>query len=355
MKNGGAGSDMAAGGRARRRVRIALFVALNAAAIGVTAFFDFRSDGSGVSREDLAGMDARYLLPAFACFAVALLAESLKFRMALGGMPGGRVPFLLAFKLAVIGKYYDNITPFGAGGQPFQVNYLLKRGYPAGEATATVVSGFLAGQLAFILISIPVFIFGSGVVDTAALFAPAALGLLFYMFVPAAVILFVISPPLAVKALGALLSAGGKLRIVKEPGALRKRALDALTSSRSAILSLTRDGTLTSGVFLLSGAYQLAMCSMPFFVLRVFGGEVGYISAFCTCVFIYLCITFIPTPGNSGVAEGSFYAFFSAFGQEHLFWVMLVWRFFCYYMFILTGLSVLALDAAGGKKQTKGA
>ncbi|MDR2356921.1 MAG: flippase-like domain-containing protein [Oscillospiraceae bacterium] len=334
----------------KRHTRIILFALFNAAVIGTTAFFDFRTDSQGISRDDLLGIDPRCILLVFTCFVVAMGADTLKYRLTLGGMTGRRAPLPLAFKVAALGKYYDNITPFGAGGQPFQINYLMKRGYPAGEAGGAVVAGFLSCQFAFIFIAIPVFIFGSGVVDTAALLAPAVLGFLFYAFVPVAAVLFIVSPALTGKALGALLSAGRKLRIVKEPDALRQRALSALAASRKAITDLTRDIRLTTAVFLLAITYRIAMCSMPFFVLRTFGSELDYISVFCTCVFIYLCITFIPTPGNSGVAEGSFYAFFSALEQDNLFWIMLTWRFFCYYLFILTGFAVISLDRPGEEK-----
>jgi uncharacterized protein (TIRG00374 family) len=351
MKNSVMESDIA-GGRTKRRAHIVLFALFNAVVIGATAFFDFSSDSQGISRDDLHDIDPRCILLVFACFAVAIGADTLKYRVTLGGMTGKRAPLPLAFRVAVLGRYYDSITPFGAGGQPFQINYLMKRGYPAGEAAGAVAAGFLSCQFAFIFIAIPVFIFGSDVVDTAALLAPAALGLLFYAFIPVAAVLFIISPALTGRALELMLSGGRKLRIVKEPDALRRRALRALAASRRVITDLTRDARLTAKVFILSLVYRFAICSMPFFVLRTFGSELGYMSVFCTCVFIYLCITFIPTPGNSGVAEGSFYAFFSVLEQDNLFWVMLIWRFFCYYLFILLGFAVISLDPSEKKKGT---
>jgi uncharacterized protein (TIRG00374 family) len=257
----------------------------------------------------------------------------------------------LSFKVAVLGKYYDNITPFGVGGQPFQVMYLKRLELPGGEAAAVPIAGYLAQQIAFILIAVVIFIFGNAVTDSAALKIPAAVGLLFYIFVPAVIILFTISPALTGKALRFLCALFGRLKILKSPEAAQVRAVEALTSARGAITVILGKRRLSLEILLLSLLYQLSLCSMPYFVLHTFGSDLGFLSVFCTAVFIYLCITFIPTPGNSGVAEGSFYTLFSVVEQNYLFWVMLIWRFFCYYAFILTGVLVLSSDAVGKKRR----
>ncbi|MDR2665076.1 MAG: flippase-like domain-containing protein [Oscillospiraceae bacterium] len=333
-------------GAGARRGRIALFIALNAAVVGVTAFFDFRPENHSMSNRALPEINPVYLLLAPVCFALAIASETLKYRVMTAGVtaraPGVRLPFVTA----VLGRYYDNITPFGAGGQPFQINYLIRRGLLAGEAAAVTITGFLTCQLAFMLMSVPVFIFGSGVIDTAVLFAPAAIGLLFYSAIPAAICLFIVSPGLTGKVLSAACSLLGKLKLSKDPGALRERATHTLASSRDGMMAVMRNGGAAASVFALSIVYRVCICSMPYFILRAFGSELSYLSALCTCVFIYLCITFVPTPGNSGVAEGSFYALFSALGQERLFWVMLIWRFFSYYLFVLLGFATVSLDNA---------
>ena len=84
---------------------------------------------------------------------------------------------------------------------------------------------------------------------------------------------------------------------------------------------------------------------MPFFAVRTFGGDIGFIDAACMCIYIYAAITIVPTPGNSGAAEGSFYIIFSSLGTSGVFWAMLVWRFLCYYSFIVIGLLVYAVKA----------
>ena len=63
----------------------------------------------------------------------------------------------------------------------------------------------------------------------------------------------------------------------------------------------------------------------------------AWLPCFVTTVAIYASVTFIPTPGNAGAAEGSFFAVFSALSSGYIFWAMMAWRFFVYYIFIILG------------------
>ena len=58
------------------------------------------------------------------------------------------------------------------------------------------------------------------------------------------------------------------------------------------------------------------------------------------CVFIQSAVSLIPTPGNAGAAEGSFYIVFSSLGTAGTFWSMLLWRLQCYYSFIIIGVLI---------------
>ena len=87
----------------------------------------------------------------------------------------------------------------------------------------------------------------------------------------------------------------------------------------------------------MSVIFNLLISMIPFFVLTAFGGAVDFLPCFVTTVAVTSAVYFVPTPGNSGAAEGAFYAVFSALSSGYVFWAMLVWRFFSYYVYILTG------------------
>lgn len=334
----------------KKRLGFLLFVLLNVAVIGVTAYIDFaKPEGGYHAPKDIKPL---MLFGVLACFIAAMAAESAKYYIMLKHTTGVK-DAKAAFRVVALGKYYDNITPLGAGGQPFQAMYLMKKGIPAGIATAVPVAGFLTTQLAFILLAILVFIFGSGVMKLVTMKVAAVVGFLFYIFVPSAVLFFMVLPRSAEKILGFFIRLLAKIRLVKRPEETEKKAIQTLLSAKDSIQSIYHGRHIFVWMVLLSLVYQVAMCAMPYFVLHAFGNDLSFLQVGCTTVFIYLCITFVPTPGNSGMAEGSFYALFSVLDQGNLFWAMLVWRFFCYYLFIATGLGVTLQDAWHRRREGK--
>jgi uncharacterized protein (TIRG00374 family) len=327
----------------RKIILTALFILLNVGVVGVAAVIDF-GDRSGVSGHDLLDMAPGYFLVVPVCFFAAIFAETAKYYTLLKYSTDS-FTFGTAFRVAVLGKYYDNITPFGSGGQPFQVMYLHKQKIPTGTATALPIAGYLMLQTAFIFIAIIVLIFGGRVMDIAAVRITAGIGLAFYIFVPLVIVLFVVSPALTLRTLSGVFFAIKKLRILRDAEKTRLRVLAGLTSYSAGMETFLRNRRLALKSFGYSLLFQISVCLMPFFVLRAFGSDLTFLSVFCTTVILYLCITFVPTPGNSGVAEGSFYALFSVLGESQLFWAMLIWRFFCYYAFILFGFILVSRDA----------
>lgn len=336
-----------------KRLGLGLFILFNVVVVAATAYVDFGAGGASSSNKALLNINPLYFLLGLGCFVVALAAESLKYLIMMDHATG-KAKARQAFEVAALGKYYDNITPLGSGGQPFQIVYLIKQGFDAGQATALPVAGFICLQCAFIVIALAVLSFGKGAIDAAAIKVVAIAGLLFYMFIPLLILVFAVAPAVTEKLIDYFVRLGGRFKLVKDPeeavGKVKKNLHSSITSMSSIF---HKRGLFLKGLGL-SMVYQIALCAMPYFVLRAFGNTLPFVTVFCTTVYIYLCITFVPTPGNSGVAEGSFYALFSVLGPGNLFWAMLVWRFFCYYMFLIVGITIVSKGFLR-KKNTKAA
>ena len=327
------------------------FVAIN---VGIIAYIAIREFGAGAKSEvGIAQIhfNGWYLFVAAACFGTALLMETLKYAAMIRETEGRPDPHG-AFECAALGKYYDNITPSGAGGQPFQVLYLKKRGYSTGTSAALPIAGFIMLQMAFVALALLVFVFNGSVAnDVPAIRITAYVGLAFYLFVPVCIILFSIMP----KTLGHLINGVVKLlyrlHAVKDYDKAVAGVFESLTGYCESLQLLSKKSHLLGKTFLYSVIYQVAILSIPFFVLRAFGGTNGWLSVFSLVVYIYAAITVIPTPGNSGAAEGSFYAVFASLTGGNLFWAVLIWRLLCYYSWLILGLVLLGLRSLHIKKK----
>lgn len=329
--------------RRSRLIWIIIFVIVNGGVIAYTAVDEFSKERPSLGYKFMFS-NVMFLVAGFACILLALFLETMKYIVMMKDL-GVKVSVKTAFETAALGKYYDSITPSGAGGQPFQIYHMHKRGYDVGTSAAMPLTSFLFMQLAFVLLAFLVFIFRGNAVDTLAIRIPAFVGVVCYSIVPFFIILFAISDKTAKTIVSFILRIGAKLRLVKNLEATTASTFNSLEEYHKGLRLIASRKALIIKLAVLSFIYQLAICSIPFFVLHAYKGQGSYIEILAMTVFIYCAITIIPTPGNSGAAEGSFYLIFSRLDYSGLFWGMLIWRLFCYYFFIIVGILIYGFNA----------
>jgi 1,2-diacylglycerol 3-alpha-glucosyltransferase len=333
--------------------KVLLFFLINIAIVLYIAYREFGTGGRAVQSISSLHMRPGYLILAAGCLAVAVLTEMQKYR-AMMVSSEGRDDLRGAFECAVLGKYYDNITPLGAGGQPFQIIYLKKRGMSSGSSAALPIAGFLALQFAFLLIAAVVFVFNGRVIAHApAIRVSAYVGFLFYLFIPLCVVLFSIRPASFGKVVCGFMKLLSRLHLIRSSDTSAETVFRSLNEYAESLHLIRQQPHLFAKLMIYSLLYQMAILSVPYFVLRAFGTVNHWWAVFSLVVYIYAAITIIPTPGNSGAAEGSFYLVFSSLTGGYLFWAMLIWRLFVYYGWLLLGLIVLARRAVPQKLRRK--
>ena len=244
----------------------------------------------------------------------------------------------LAAQTVFLGRYYDNITPSAVGGQPFQIIHMHKHGHVDNEHAAMIpLIAFVSLQAAFVVLCFLTLVFGSSLVLSDVTYAASFIGILLMAFAPGTILFFALKPRAAKKIASAILRFLHKLHIIRSIEKTEEKTLGEIQKYADTVRVCLKDKKLLAKVMALSFAYQLLLYSIPFLVVRAFGGDVGYLPATMTTFTIQAAITFIPTPGNAGAAEGSFYLVFAHLGSGNTCWAMLTWRFFTYYAFIALG------------------
>ena len=318
-----------------------VFILINIAVIAITAFSEFGNSENAAKFSEIE-IKWWFLIPAAIAFAAAMFLEVFKYVMLMKKTVDKKEPCLKhAWKTArrtiFIGRYYDNITPAAIGGQPFQIYYMNKSGLPGGIATTIPIIGMISGQIGFIIIAILCFLFSAGVTSNTTLIATACFGLLFYAFWPIAVLVATFLP----KATAELISLGvkflAKIHVIKNKEQAIEKANAGVEEYARCVKLILKTPGLFLKTILISVVFHILICSIPFFVLTAFGGKVDFISCFILTTAVTSAVYFIPTPGNAGAAEGTFYLVFSALSSGYVFWAMLFWRFFSYYIYIIMG------------------
>ena len=340
----------------KRRKWLLITLAINFMIVAYIAIKEFGGTSGSVSVR-LGEIKPVFILSGAACFFVAACMEYIKFRQLLM-VSEGKFDRRGALECAMLGRYYDNVTPLGAGGQPFQMRYLLKRGYTSGTSVAAPTMSFISQHFGFVLIAIAVFAFGSAEADEAAgvLRIGAYIGISFYALLPLTIVTFMIIPkPLRafIHWLVRLLSKirFGKYRLIEDADATSEKWLANLDQSVQCLRVYSKRPLVVVKMLVESVIYQAAVLSIQFCMLHAFGGSEDWWTIITVAVYINASITIVPTPGNAGAAEGSFYAVFSELNGGRLFWAMTGWRIAVYYSWLVCGFIKLIRSAAEQKKR----
>ena len=243
--------------RQSRIIWIVIFVIVNGAVITYTALDEFSGTRPKLGYKfELSNW--MFILAGFGCILLALAMETVKYLSMMKDL-GEKVSFKVAFETAALGRYYDCITPSGAGGQPFQIYHMHKNGYSNGASAAMPLATFLFMQLAFVFLAILVFIFQGDVVDTLAIRLPAYIGAVCYSIIPFIIILSAFSEKTAQAIVFFFIRIGGKLHLVKNVDAKIESLKGTLDDYCTNLRMIAKKKSLLIKLSLFSLVYQVAM------------------------------------------------------------------------------------------------
>lgn len=284
---------------------------------------------------------------------------------AISGMVGAHASLWNHLRITLVGEYYSAITPFASGGQPMQIAYYKRYGIGAAKASSILAVRYI-GYISAICVCylLAVCVDGSRILhDFPLVFWLTALGFVINFASIVMVIVLLLRASL-VQRVGRftinLLTKLPGLRTQQEKWQTAfQKGVTEFASAAEAIRRSPWRCLLAFGLMLLS---VFCMFSLAYLVYRALGlTQSSYGVLFSMQLFLYLSVSFVPTPGASGATEGGFYLFFSmVFPKNVLYGAMLLWRLFTYYTNLLAGgllviigeLRVFRLRKQSGDAQT---
>ncbi len=337
-----------------------LFIIFVVVVLALTAYNDF-SGGTGERNfpewEDfklLLTTGWVYLLLAMLALVVNYVAKGFKFAVMCKSMTG-KFHLKTALQTGIIGAYYNNITPLSVGGQPFEMHFLSKHGIHGGAATSAPIAAFFLNQICFVVlgvISVVCFTHNTfNITDKlysafpSTFMVMALIGAVCCAVVPSLVLLFCLLPKFASKLVHFVMFIGGKMRLIKNPKESTMKTIKTVYQNSQCLKGLAKRPLVFLSSVILSFTEYFASISIAYFTLLAFGfkmdgvvGFTGYIQITQLFLMLLLAISFIPTPGNSGAADLSFYMLFAiGLPVGFAFPAMVVWRLLSFYSYIIIG------------------
>lgn len=265
---------------------------------------------------------------------------------------------IISYKSTAICRYYDCITPFSFGGQPFQIYYISTRGVNTGVATSVPLAKYMYSQISFCLIALIMLIVGSGMWGTkSSLVVGLSIVSLIISVVFLLLIIFItLSKKVASRLIIGFIKFLSKIKLVKNYEKTSRVVYRSLSEYQKSIRFYLKDFWTSLLAFISSAGVVLLKALIPYLIYVMLSDniEVGFSIIFCKFIVCELATMYVPLPGGSGVAEISFTALFaSLFSDGLLFWAMLIYRIASYYLYILQGFIVILYDIIIGDKRDR--
>ena len=308
------------------------------------------------------GMKIQFIFIAILCFLGANMISSLKLDIYHKKFQKKYRP-ILCFKTHMISKYYTKLTPFGIGGQPFQVYYFSKYGVKASNSLTMVSCSYVSNKLMYGLLALVMmctFKFNDLLMSQGSL-VHIVIVLAFISFSVLAifltfVILMCVNKKLGHKIVSWIIKLLTKLKIVKNPSAVYLKIMRPTLIFQRKMQKFFVSKKRTLLFLVLSLLEYVVEYSVLFFVYSAFNGfDISvYWQLLSISVIIELACHSIPLPGGSGLAELSFSTIFATlFDSGVLFWALIIWRLITYYTYLFGGIGIITYDYVYGKRKIK--
>ena len=270
-----------------------------------------------------------------------------------------RWKFGLSYKVVYIGRYYDNVTPMATGGQPFQVAYLKSRGVPLHTSLSIPLGKYIFGQIAWFFISLICLIYSLASGNQNAFVSiTSIIGFALGSVVLIATIFICVCKSFGRKLVVKILKLLYKMKIIKNYDKQYEKISKYISDFQDVMQQSAKNPKDFCILIFLNICKMFFHFSIPFFVISFFNGGLEasmFLPVFVMCNLVDMASSFFPLPGGTGMNEISFAAAFgSIVGQNNiLVWVLLGWRFFSYYIYLLHGIIILSYDMSYGNRKYK--
>lgn len=254
--------------------------------------------------------------------------------------------FIDSFKLSLQLNFFNGVTPFATGGEPYEVYSLTKHGIKGTDSTNIMIQNFITYQIALVLLGMIAIITNQFVHIFPSGFLTYLITIGFTINFLVIVFLFVITfgkkiDKFIMKIIVFILS---KFKIVKNKENTLEKFHNYLEEFHEGATILLKDKKTFIKMIMLQFLSLSIFYLIPLILLYGMGDYSslnGYKSIIISA-YVMLIGSFVPIPGGTGGLEYGFIAFYGNFIKgSKLNAIMLLWRFITYYFGIMLGAIVL--------------
>lgn len=251
--------------------------------------------------------------------------------------------YMSSLQLMLRTQFFNAITPFSTGGQPYQIYYLTREGLSTTISTNIIIQNFIVYQIALVFLGIVAVlsnVFFHIFNEVNLLQQLVLIGFLANTFV--IILLFIVSfsKKLNKKIISLGITILTKLHLVKDKEKKLQEWYEYINKFHAGAKVLLTDRWEFFKTIIYNAVALCCLYAIPVVLLYSMGDFTSYniLTAIVTSAYVMLIGSFVPIPGASGGLEYGFMSFYGNFiGGAKLKAIMLLWRFVTYYFGLIVG------------------
>lgn len=258
--------------------------------------------------------------------------------------------FKQGFVNSLSGIFFNGITPFSSGGQFAQVYIFNKQGISPSNSASILLMAFIVYQSVLVLFTAIIMLFRYHVYSNmyTGFFSLAIIGFLINFFVIAGLFLGAKSKRLQNFICNTVIKVLSRIHLIKNYNDTIIKVSRSLDNFRTELSILQHNKNALIKSSLINLLKLIIIYSIPYFAAKALHLDISIsqLPDFVgICSFVYMITSFVPIPGASGGSEGVYFMLFSpVLGAVGTPTTMLIWRFITYYLGLILGGLVFAVN-----------
>lgn len=257
-----------------------------------------------------------------------------------------KIRIIDSFNIANLANFYNGVTPFATGGQPFQVYYYTKVNVKTDESTSVLMMNFIIHQFVLSVFGIVAIImyYDKLIVQSNTAFRVAVwIGLSINVLILLLLIFISLFRPIKKVFIGLIGLVYSIKFLRKHKESMIEKTNNYFDKSQESFKELFHHIPTLLASIMYKIISLIAYFMVPYFIFKALHVDVNasqIIFIIWMTAFAFVIMSFMPTPGSSGGAEWAFQEVFAtsfAMTSGASASAILIWRFFTYYLVMILG------------------
>ncbi|MDD2376187.1 MAG: lysylphosphatidylglycerol synthase transmembrane domain-containing protein [Clostridia bacterium] len=253
--------------------------------------------------------------------------------------------FISSFRLAMIGRLFNNITPFSCGDQPAQLITMKNEGKSLSNGVSILLTRFIVYQAVLIIYTLIIVIFKYSYFKQLLnnYMYLAIIGFIINMLVIMFLIAIIINERIVYNIIRSMIIFLSKFKIIKNVDESSDNIKKIILDFVKQLNIIKKEKFMIFKICLYTAIEITVLYTITYVVYRAFGqNSVDFITILSAQTILALITVYMPTPGASIAAEGGFYIMFKTFFTPNTIDIsILFWRMYTFYLPIIVGLIFL--------------